>query len=63
MKVYELIDQLSKLPAGLEVRFRRLLSKEELVLYDDEPEFYEVALEIREVALSGDTVDLDGWVQ
>lgn len=58
-----MIGQLSKLPAGATIRFRRLLSKEEIVLYDDDHELYEVALEIREASLSEDTVDLDGWAQ
>lgn len=63
MKVYELVEQLAKMPAGAVVRFRRLIDSDELAKYPDDPEFYEASFEIREATLCNGTVDLDGLPQ
>ena len=59
MKVYELMNELSNMPAGAEVRFRRVLEKGELMKNGDG--LYEVDLAVRWVEQEDEKVLLDGW--
>lgn len=59
MKVYELMNELDNMPAGAEVRFRRVLEKNELDKTDDG--LYVVDLPIRWAELEEEVVLLDGW--
>ena len=64
MKVYELMKELSKMPAGAKVTFHRLAEKSELPKYPDEQRLTELDFEIREVCEAGDNlVQLDGWAE
>ncbi|WP_059004220.1 hypothetical protein [Bittarella massiliensis (ex Durand et al. 2017)] len=59
MKVYELMNELGNMPAGAEVRFRRVLEKGELNKM--EGSLYEVNLPVRWVEPEEETVMLEGW--
>lgn len=59
MKVYELMNELSNMPAGAEVRFRRKLAEDELNKADDG--LYAVDLPIRWAEMEEDAVLLEGW--
>lgn len=59
MKVYELMNELDNMPAGAEVRFRRMLEKGELIKTDGG--LYEINLAVRWVEQEDEKVLLDGW--
>lgn len=64
MKVYELMQELSTMPAGAKVTFHRLATKDELAKYPDDQRLTELAFEIREVQDNGyNEVILDGWAE
>lgn len=64
MKVYELMNVLSNMPCGAEVRFRRVMDKDEIHEYVDDPEMFEVDFSIKEASLAKDNlVQLDGWAE
>lgn len=53
MKVFELMNALSKVPAGAEVRFSMLMSVDELVVSEPQEEegkiYYRTDLDVKEV--------------
>lgn len=59
MKVYELMNELDNMPAGAEVRFRRVFEKNELNKADDGP--YVVDLPVCWAEIEEEVVLLDGW--
>lgn len=64
MKVYELMKELSTMPAGAKVVFRRLAEKNELPKYKDDQRLTELDFEIREVDMANEgRVQLDGWAE
>ena len=54
MKVFELMNELSKLPSGAEVELRTLMSLEEFAEFHDDGEYREVRLSIEEVQRAND---------
>lgn len=64
MKVYELMQKLSTMPAGAKVAFRRIATRAELTKYPDDQTLTELNFEIREVEDNGyNEVVLDGWAE
>ena len=64
MMVYELMKELSTMPAGAKVNFRRLVEKGELPKYPDDQRLMEIDFEIREVDMANEgLVLLDGWAE
>lgn len=66
MRVFELMQELSKHPAGVEVKFCRLLDRAEIkALPEIDEGVFQLKLEIREVQEGDDfgrpCVFLDGW--
>lgn len=52
MKIYELMNKLKDLPAGAEVRVRTLKTMDEMSLYDDDPELYEICYPVQSVEIN-----------
>lgn len=64
MKVYELMKELSTMPAGAKVAFHRLAEKDELPKCADDQRLTELDFEIREVGMANEgLVQLDGWAE
>lgn len=64
MKVYELMKELSTMPAGANVNFRRLAEKDELPKCQDAPHLTELNFEIRTVDMADEgLILLDGWAE
>lgn len=62
MKVYELIENLSKMPAGAIVKTCAIKNESELSVVDDDDEddiAYGINFEIREVNLTNNVVEID----
>jgi histidinol phosphatase-like PHP family hydrolase len=56
MKVYELMKELSDMPAGAEVKFHTLEEKDNMEEYDDDT--YEIDYEIKSVEFLDDSIQL-----
>lgn len=68
MRVFELMAELAIMPAGAEVAFRRLATKDECPKYPNEPSLIELDFTIRQVEDREDyrgrpVIVLDGWAE
>lgn len=64
MKVYELMKELSTMPAGAKVAFYRIAESSEFPRYTDDTRYRELDFEIREVSVANEKlVRLDGWAE
>lgn len=64
MKNYELISELSKLPAGADVRIKMIKNRDELAVLDanTEDEAYNIEFPVSEVYKDKEgVIELDGW--
>jgi hypothetical protein len=59
MKVYELMNELAKRPAGKDVKIHLLKSLDEFELVDDD--LYSIEFPVKSVSNQDDSVELDGW--
>ncbi|MDF2985774.1 MAG: hypothetical protein K0R50_1284 [Eubacterium sp.] len=59
MKVYEVMNELAKMPAGAKVRINMVKNLKELLHTDDGDRL--IIFEVKEVRDEEDYIEIDGW--